>query len=79
MNPAAAGMCGMAVTGCYVPILRDQIRDGEIGIPLNGILPVRVRRCEHPAVFRVAIAAQIMAMAVIAAGSIAILVRTIGT
>lgn len=54
MTPAIAAVLGGIVTAAFVPILRDQIHDGEVGIPFGSINPVRIRRDEHPLAFRLA-------------------------
>jgi len=76
VSPAAAGICGIGVAAVYVPIFRDQIRDGEIGIPLTGTNPIKVRRDEHPLLFRFSIVGQIALVTLIMIGSLAAIVRS---
>ena len=54
MSPALSAVAGGTIAVGYVPILRRQLRDGTIGIPLGTINPIRIRRDEHPLAFRVA-------------------------
>ena len=76
MTPVMAAVSGGAVTAAFIPALRDQIRDGEIGIPFGTINPIRVRRGEHPVVFRLAAVALSVFVALLLIACVAIVVRS---
>lgn len=76
MTPGLAAFLGGAVTAGYVPILRGQLRDGEVGIPFGTINPIRIRRDEHPLLFRCAAVLLTVAIAALLLACAAILVRS---
>jgi hypothetical protein len=77
MMPAVAGTLIGGATACYVPLLRDQIRDGEIGIPLTGTNAIKVRRTEHPWLFRASVIGQIVLVALLLVGAVALLAEAV--
>jgi hypothetical protein len=56
MNPAIAALIGGASSASYAPILRRQVRDGIVSIPIGGIRPFVIRRDTAPRAFRIAVA-----------------------
>ena len=77
MTSSLAAILGGAVTAAYIPILRNQIRDGEVSIPFGSINPIRIRKDEHPLAFRLAAYALVSFVAFLLIACIAILVRSI--
>ncbi|WP_267395047.1 MULTISPECIES: hypothetical protein [unclassified Sphingomonas] len=77
MMPAVTGTLIGGVTACYVPLLRDQIRDGEIGIPLTGTNPIKVRRIEHPWLFRASVVGQIVLVTLLLAAAVVLLAEAV--
>ena len=55
MNPALAALIGGATSAGYAPILRQQVRDGVVSIPIGGVNPLQIRRDTNPRAFRVAV------------------------
>ncbi|QKS00062.1 hypothetical protein F9288_10805 [Sphingomonas sp. CL5.1] len=77
MNPGVAAVCGLGVTAFYVTIVRDQIKDGAIPIPLTGpVRPIIVRRDQHPLLYWVSVTGQIALMLLIVIGSLAAIIRS---
>lgn len=77
MTPALAAVAGGAASAAFIPFLRAQIRDGEIGIPFGSINPILIRRDEHPLAFRLAAVALAGFVALLLIACVAILVRAI--
>lgn len=74
MSPGVAGVLGSGLGAAYLPVLRNQIRDGEVRMPVGGTIPLRVRRDDHPLAFRLCAAAMVAAAAIIL-GGVALLIE----
>lgn len=72
MNHILVGLLALAIVVGYAPILRGQIRGGQMSMPLTGpAFPVQVRRSEHPWLFWAAVGGQIALLALIALAALA--------
>ena len=58
MNRIVVALLTIAVSGGFAPILRRQVRAGEVAIPMTGTLPIMIRRVEHPIGFWASVAGQ---------------------
>ena len=77
MNGIIAGLCCLGLAAFCLSLLRDQIRDGEAGITLSGINPIKVRRGEHALLFWLSVIGQIALAAILLIGSLAIIVQSL--
>jgi len=55
VNHAATALLTDALVAGYAPTVRRQIREGVIDVPAGGIVPITVRRDEHPVAFRLCV------------------------
>ncbi|MFN3435454.1 MAG: hypothetical protein ACK4ZY_13775 [Sphingomonas sp.] len=75
MSPAVVAVLGDALVAGYVPILRRQVREGVLDVPAGGVIPITVRREEHPVAFMLCIGGIIALLALIVLGSIGLLLK----
>jgi hypothetical protein len=77
MTPAIAGMLAGGVAAGYVPSLRSQIREGEVRVPAGGVIPLRVRRDDHPLAFRLCAAGMVLLTAGLMAVGVALVAEAL--
>lgn len=58
MTRAAIALLTIAMSAGFAPILRRQVRAGEVAIPMTGTLPIMIRRFEHPVGFWISVVGQ---------------------
>ncbi len=74
MNPAIAALIGGASSAGYAPVLRRQVRDGIVSIPIGGIRPFEIRRDTAPQAFRIAVALMTASVTALVIGCAVLLV-----
>ncbi len=77
MSPALVAVLADGLVAGYIPILRRQIRDGAIGVPAGGVIPITVRRDEHPLAFALCIGGIVALLALIVLGSVGLLFEAV--
>ncbi|MBW6521942.1 hypothetical protein KZ810_00380 [Sphingomonas sp. RHCKR47] len=74
MTPAIAALIGGALSTGYAPVLRRQVCDGIVSIPIGGIRPFEIRRDTAPRAFRVAVAVMTASVTALVIGCAILLV-----
>jgi hypothetical protein len=70
-----AAWVAIAIVLGFVPILRGQIRNGEVGVPLTGpTFPIMVKRAQSPLLFWGSVVGQIAFLLLILVGALSLLV-----